>query len=354
MPPPQAAPLPEPGLEPQWEPAVRTRADSAYPAPQPQPGPQPVRFERAPVQPPQDHAPHDHWAPPPAAAEPPPLVPLSSRGPAAPWPPAELQPPPPHGYQAPSPQHEPVSEVPAPWPEPVDPRYAPPTAEAPPYPPDGNIAGSPFPSPDDLIPPSLGLPPVPDQGRAAKPGRRVEIGQMIENIPRTMRVAVSEVVEVRIARGASPSVAVGMIGSGMPMRHDIHVTKAMTVRLRAPDGGFRIETTSPETQWIENTLGLLHDDFASWRWTVTPERRGKGRLQLIVSARSVGPDGMVAETALPDQIYDVAVAINYAKTAQRVGFWVLAAVAGGMVHAIGQKVGQFGLSKGLARFFGLG
>ena len=51
----------------------------------------------------------------------------------------------------------------------------------------------------------------------------------------------------------------------------------MSVRLRAPEGGFWIEMASPETQWIENTLGLLSDDYASWRWIVTPQRRGLGR-----------------------------------------------------------------------------
>jgi hypothetical protein len=58
----------------------------------------------------------------------------------------------------------------------------------------------------------------------------------------------------------------------------------MSVRLRAPDGGFFIENASPETQWIEKTLLLSSDEFASWRWNVTPREKGKKRLQLIISA----------------------------------------------------------------------
>ncbi len=73
----------------------------------------------------------------------------------------------------------------------------------------------------------------------------------------------------------------------------------MSVRLRSPDGGFYIETSSPETQWIENVLGLVADDFASWRWTITPRERGKQRLQLLISARTVGADGLTARQLCP-------------------------------------------------------
>ncbi len=89
------------------------------------------------------------------------------------------------------------------------------------------------------------------------------------------------------------------------------------MRLRAPDGGFLIETRSPETQWIENVLGITSDEYASWRWTITARERGKRQLQLIVSARTVGSDGLTAETALPDQVIDVKVGINYADSAKR-------------------------------------
>jgi neural Wiskott-Aldrich syndrome protein len=114
------------------------------------------------------------------------------------------------------------------------------------------------------------------------------------------------------------------------------VTKAMSVRLRAPEGGFVIENRSPETQWIENVLGFGSDDFASWRWTVTPRTRGKRQLQLIVSARTVGADGVTAETALPDQLIEVRVATNYGRTAQRWFGWIAAAVIGGLLAKFGE------------------
>lgn len=185
-------------------------------------------------------------------------------------------------------------------------------------------------------------PPAPAAARGA-PAQRpratdVSVGQMVENIPRTMRVGIPVVVEARIARAEVKALADGLQGGGAVWRHELTVTKAMSVRLRAPDGGFFIETASPETQWIENTLGLITDDYASWRWTVTPRERGAKRLQLVISARTVGTDGLAAETALPDQLVSVKVRVNYAQTAKRVGGWALAAIAGGLLARFGEDL----------------
>lgn len=163
-----------------------------------------------------------------------------------------------------------------------------------------------------------------------------------------MRAWVPVVVQVRIARAEIANLGRGMEGEAPVRRHDIVVTKAMSVRLRAPEGGFFIETGSPETQWIENHLGVLSDDFASWRWTVTPQRTGKARLQLIVSARTVGADGLVAETALPDQVINVSVAVNYGRMARQWGGWIAAAIVGGVLAKFGEQI------LGLLRFVPLG
>ncbi|HYD15026.1 MAG TPA: Clp protease N-terminal domain-containing protein [Hyphomicrobium sp.] len=196
-----------------------------------------------------------------------------------------------------------------------------------------------------LDPPPSGprsAPPQTDRRRAGSAGPFVgswpliEAGQLVENIPRRMRVGLPVLVEARIARADVKALAEGLQGGGAAFRHEVVVTKAMSVRLRAPDGGFSIENRSPETQWIENVLGMGNDDFASWRWTVTPRARGRRQLQLIVSARTVGADGMTAETALPDQMVDVKVSINYARTAARWMGWVAAAVIGGLLAKFGE------------------
>jgi hypothetical protein len=179
----------------------------------------------------------------------------------------------------------------------------------------------------------------------------IEAGQLVENIPRRMRVGIPVMVEARIAKADVRALAEGLQGGGAAFRHEVMVTKAMSVRLRAPDGGFIIEARSPETQWIENVLGIASDDFASWRWTLTARERGRRQLQLIVSARTVSLDGLTAETALPDQVIDVKVGINYGRTASRWAGWITAAVVGGLLARFGEGAFETGreiLSKMLA------
>ncbi len=181
-----------------------------------------------------------------------------------------------------------------------------------------------------------------DPRRKGAAATTVSAGQLVENIPRTMTVARPETVEVRIAKADVAALAHGLQGAGAAYRHDVIITRAMSVRLRAPHGGFWIETASPETQWIENSLGLLSDDHASWRWTVTPQRRGKARLQLVVSARTVGADGLAAETALPDQVIEVKVRTNFGRTAVQWAGWIAAAAAGGVLAKFGEGLWAVG------------
>jgi len=159
-----------------------------------------------------------------------------------------------------------------------------------------------------------------------------------------MRVGKPKAVEARIAKQSVRVIAEGLQNGGTAYPHDAIITKAMSVRLRAPDGGFWIETASPETQWIENALGPLTDDFATWRWTVTPHRRGRLRLQLVISARTVGADGLAAETALQDQITEVRVRTNYGQVAARWGGWIAAALIGGVLARSGEAIWAAGFS----------
>lgn len=150
-----------------------------------------------------------------------------------------------------------------------------------------------------------------------------------------MRVGKTERVEVRIAKASIKALTEGVDGAGW--QHQITVTKAMAVRVRAPDGGFFIETASPETQWIENDLGYASDDFASWRFLITPQSRGWSQLQIIVSARTIGADGAAAETALPDQVIEIKVRRNLMRTFARVFGWTVAAIVGGALSTFGQS-----------------
>lgn len=205
----------------------------------------------------------------------------------------------------------------------------------------GGDRAPPQPSP----PPPLGAGRTPSAPQGARPaGARVraEVGQLVENIPRSMRVAVPVLVEARIARADVQNLSEGMRGGGVAQQHEIKITRVMSVSLRAPDGGFFIESASPETQFIDGTHSLSADDFASWRWHVTPREKGKKRLQLVISGRAVA-DGIIAETALPDQVISVRVRTNYGRSFARGFGWVVAAVAGGLIARFGEGAFDAGL-----------
>lgn len=312
---PVVAPAPIPAPPPA---ALRERilpAPSVEYSPLPIP-PQPQRWV-----PPSQPPPIETAAPPrPVGRAPPPLPPAAQGGYAGPPPfPAPQQPPPVRSLPpAAPPWSEAAGQRPVRRPEGIGAAAEPPRQRFQRQPPELPVERSAQPLPRRV------------------PGPAIQAGQLVENIPRRMRVAVPVIVEARVARANVKAIADGMQGGGPAHRHEVMVSKAMSVRLRAPDGGFTIETASPETQWIDNVLGVMSDDYASWRWAVTARERGKRRLQLIVSARTVGADGLTAETALPDQVVEVRVGINYAKTAASWGGWLGAAILGGLLARFGE------------------
>lgn len=150
-----------------------------------------------------------------------------------------------------------------------------------------------------------------------------------------MRSAIPERIEVRISREETHALTKGMEGRGETVRHDIAVTQAMSVMLRAPNGGFIIETISPETQWVYDRPDSGESDhYGRWRWVVTPTQSGQRSLQLIVSARTADRNGNIGETALPDQIIDVRVRINYQRVLQRAMQWIIVMAAGGVISEL--------------------
>ena len=70
---------------------------------------------------------------------------------------------------------------------------------------------------------------------------------------------------------------------------------------------------------------------------MTPQTRGRTRLQIVVSARTIGADGMAAETGLPDQVVEVKVRTNYKRVFVRFFGWIIAAVAGGAFAKFGES-----------------
>ena len=185
----------------------------------------------------------------------------------------------------------------------------------------------------DAVPRTKGRKPT---GKARRPS--ADNGLMLENVPRRMVMGTSMSVEARIARRDIEAAILDLRMPGQPMDSNAPVTHAMTVRLRSPDGAMIVESASPETQWVESTLGLLQDDFSSWRWTITPRWSGTTQLQLMVSARAVTPQGLLGETALPEQTVGTTVVSNYRSILASVFKWVGIAMAAGVVGAVGEHM----------------
>jgi hypothetical protein len=160
----------------------------------------------------------------------------------------------------------------------------------------------------------------------------VKFGKLVERIPRSMREGRAETIEVRIAREATDALLNGLEGRGSPRSHKIAVTRAMSLYLRAPDGGFMIEPLAPETQWIFDRPSFLDSEpFGRWRWRVMPTQRGRRRLQLVAAARSVDENGMIGDTALPEQVIEVRVRINWGRWLGKAVLWTVLAVIGGVL-----------------------
>ncbi len=156
-------------------------------------------------------------------------------------------------------------------------------------------------------------------------------GKLAENIPRKMRAHIRMPVEVRVSRDETEAFLSGFEGNAELFRHSITVTQAMSVMLRAPDGGFTIESLGPETQWIFTRPGFDKEPFGRWVWSVTPTETGRRRLQLVVAARSVDENGLAGDTAMPEQVITVEVRANYTRGAVQALKWLALMALGGVV-----------------------
>lgn len=158
-----------------------------------------------------------------------------------------------------------------------------------------------------------------------------------------MRVGVPASAEVRISRDRIDTLIAALSGRGALAPAEQSVTRALSVRLRAPGGDFWIEPATPETQWAENASNLIHDDYAVWRWTVVAQRRGRGRLALMVSARTVGRDGVAAESAPPDRVIEVKVRSNHRQRLARWTGLLIAVLLGGIIGRFSDQLWSQGL-----------
>ena len=161
---------------------------------------------------------------------------------------------------------------------------------------------------------------------------------LVESIPERVRVARPVTVEIMIPRAALPSLA-PTIGGSVDARTASHasvgdgsgepiVRLAVSVRLKSLTRGLLVEDLGHETQWLDNRFDPMLAETALWRWTLTPLQRGRGQLHLGVGVHQLGSDGVMVETALPEQTVDIDVTGNMAATGRRWAGFLVAALAG--------------------------
>ena len=304
-----ASPVPSTSLpDPGTQKAGGTDLDSALKADQPTAPPRVPQAEPSSFQ--------SGWTPPPvrpATPRQPAVRPLPPPPPSWTTPPSPPTPPPPSQVRVPSrPADADLTPPPAHWSRsraPLDARHEPATAS--------------------YSPPALAPPAGPaEHGGAA--GRRpaVDPAQVTYTIPRRLRQGRPQVIEIWIER---PPIAGVNASRSFALRAENVVARAIAVRLRPLSGKFIIDAASPETQWDQSGAAgpnRLASEAAVWRYTVTPLQSGRGILQLAVSARTLGADGVLAETQLPDQTHELRVAPHYSGVLRRIAYIACAAIAG--------------------------
>ncbi|MDX2159047.1 MAG: Clp protease N-terminal domain-containing protein [Hyphomicrobiaceae bacterium] len=269
-------------------------------------------------------------------AQPGPPSPVAWAPPAAPVPPGGP------GYQSGAPARPQPAPPPGGWQgRPVPPSYAGrPHPQAPePYPSSGvPWAESPDPRAarglaDTYRPTSPQQDLGSDSARPAAPARSsaLEPSHVSHSVARRMRLGRSHGVEVRIERPALAGHGPGARPASL--RGEAVVARAIAVRLRSAAGRFSIDQGSPETIWDQASgpaSARLSADAAVWRFSVTPLAAGKGTLQLSVSARTVGADGVLMETTLPDLSIEIRSLPDVAGSLRKAGISALAFI-GGMI-----------------------
>ncbi len=165
------------------------------------------------------------------------------------------------------------------------------------------------------------------------------LGYLAENIPRRMRAHKTVEAEVRVAPTISQELVSNLVGQGSIETHEVQIAQAMSLRLSAPKGGFEIEPQSPETQWVwRNKQTQPENDLAAWRFALTPTRRGSHTLRLTFSYKEVGPDGLIADSALPDKVLDIVVRTNIGKFCAQAALWSLTLISGAALGVYFQSI----------------
>jgi neural Wiskott-Aldrich syndrome protein len=183
--------------------------------------------------------------------------------------------------------------------------------------------------------PNGNLPRPPQPKSNAPAAITATVGKLTAPIPTKWRVAREQLVEIRLSSEELRALAHQLDGRGAAYAHERVIAKALSVRLKASDHSFAIEPTSPETLWLDVQTLHMSNDGVLWRWQATPQISGHKKLLLVISARTIGSDGVAAETALPDQSVTVKVGGNP-------GRWLLKCLGYAGLLVLGALLARYG------------
>lgn len=182
-----------------------------------------------------------------------------------------------------------------------------------------------------------------------QPSAQLDISQLIRTMPRKLKRGKIETFELNIPREELARMAPGAFDDAYPLNPDIFATRAIAARLTAPAAAITIEPQSAETVWIDphsgSGRGRIDDEFLTWRWRLIGRERGNHKVQILVSVRLIGPDGLAADQPFPIQTLDVAVVQNPARVAVRVAIGCALIAAGTLAGLV--VSGKFGSPMGL-------
>jgi hypothetical protein len=165
-----------------------------------------------------------------------------------------------------------------------------------------------------------------------QPSAELDLKRLTNNLPRKLIQGESQTFELEIPRSAIARLTPGTFDDAFPLRPEIFASRAIATRLTAPNTAITIEPQSPETVWIEpdSTTGRLSSDSdtLSWRWRIVGREHGTYKVQVSMTARLIGPDGLAADTPFPLQTVDVTVTRNGTRMAKRLSLAIALLAAG--------------------------
>src|SRR5262249_38043866 len=138
------------------------------------------------------------------------------------------------------------------------------------------------------------------RGRGEPPS---PLAKLLQYLPQKARIGTPQSVQVQLTKEEAGFLLTRAARRGQPQLgpEGSPISRAVTIRLMGPEGGFFIEPAAPETQWTFERPSLPGEEtFGSWAWTAVPSETGSYLLALSMSARDLDENGGLTDLQLPE------------------------------------------------------